>query len=62
LTRNPGYVASYYHLAALLVRMGDTGPAFEWYEKGMAAAKAAGETEKRAYNELKGAYEALKDD
>ena len=60
LHRNPGYVASYYHLAALLARHGETGAALEWYEKGMEAAKAAGEG--RAYNELKASYEALMED
>ncbi len=60
LQRNPGYVASYYHLAALLARNGETGAAMEWYEKGMVAAKAAGEG--RAYNELKASYEALTED
>jgi Tfp pilus assembly protein PilF len=60
LGRNPGYVASYYHLAGLLSRNGETEPALRWYEKGMEAAKAAGEA--RAYNELRASYEALKDD
>ena len=57
LTRDPGYIGSYYHLAGLLERMGETDLSIQWYERGMAAAKAAGE--QRAYNELKAAYESL---
>lgn len=57
LARDPGYVGSYYHLAALLERNGETMLAIQWYERGMAAAKAAGE--QRAYNELRAACEAL---
>ena len=50
-------VGSYYHLGKLLEGIGETALALQWYEKGMAAAKAAGE--KRAYNELQGAYDEL---
>ena len=57
LAHDPAAVGSYYHLGKLLEGIGETGPALEWYEKGMAAAKAAGE--KRAYNELRGAYDEL---
>jgi len=57
LKRDPAYVGSYYHLAKLLERTGETGLALQWYEKGMAAAKAAGQ--RRAYNELQAAYEDL---
>ena len=57
LTVNPDYIGSYYHLAALLERNGETMLAIQWYERGMAAAKAAGE--QRAYNELRAACEAL---
>jgi Tfp pilus assembly protein PilF len=57
LERDPGYIGSYYHLAKLLERTGDTEGAIKWYEKGMEAAKRAGES--HAYNELKGAYEEL---
>ena len=59
LADDPGYVGSYYHLAGLLERNGEIKAALEWYVKGMAQAKAAGEH--RAYNELKSAYEALAD-
>jgi len=37
--------------------MGETRLAIEWYEKGMAAAKKAGDN--HAYGELQGAYEDL---
>lgn len=57
LNHDPGYVGSYYHLAKLLERNGDTGTAITWYEKGMEQAKKAGEN--RAYNELRSAYEEL---
>jgi Tfp pilus assembly protein PilF len=57
LTREPGYIGSYYHLAGLLARTGETELAVDWYQKGMKAAKAAGEN--RAYNELKAAWEEL---
>lgn len=57
LTESPGYVGSYYHLAKLLEKMEETTLAVEWYEKGMAAAKTAGDN--HAYNELMAAYEDL---
>jgi Tfp pilus assembly protein PilF len=57
LMREPGYVGSYYHLAKLLERTEDTGTAIKWYEKGMMAAKEAGDN--HSYNELKAAYEEL---
>jgi Tfp pilus assembly protein PilF len=57
LQREPGYVGSYYHLAKLLERNGNTASAIKWYEKGMQEARKAGET--RAYNEMRSAYEEL---
>lgn len=57
LAQNPGYVGSYYHLAKLLERTGEQALAIEWYEKGMEAAKAAGN--QHAYGELRSAYEEL---
>ena len=57
LHRDPDYIGSYYHLAKLLERTGEQALAIEWYEKGMAAAKAAGEN--HAYGELRSAYEEL---
>ena len=57
LTRDEGYVGSYYHLAKLLERQGDTAKAIAIYEKGMAVAKGVGDN--HAYNELQMAYEDL---
>ena len=57
LSREPNYVGSYYHLAKLLERIGDTTAAISVYEKGMEEAKRAGEN--HAYGELRGAYEEL---
>lgn len=57
LTANPGYVGSYYHLAKLLERQEETEAAISCYEKGMAAAKAAGD--QHAYGELRSALEEL---
>jgi Tfp pilus assembly protein PilF len=59
LLKDPGYIGSYYHLAKLLERTGQTELAIAWYEKGMVAAKAGGDN--HAYNELKAAYEGLVD-
>jgi Tfp pilus assembly protein PilF len=57
LTEFPDYTGSYYHLGKLLERAGEIQQAITWYEKGMAAAKQAGE--RHAYNELQSAYEDL---
>jgi Tfp pilus assembly protein PilF len=57
LTESPDYVGSYYHLAKLLEKLEETELAVRWYEKGMAAAKTAGD--QHAYNELQAAYEDL---
>jgi Tfp pilus assembly protein PilF len=57
LTRDPGYIGSYYHLAKLLADMGETKAAISWYEKGLEAAKKA--KDGHAYNELLAAYEDL---
>jgi Tfp pilus assembly protein PilF len=57
LQQEPGYVGSYYHLAKLFERNGNTDAAIKWYEKGMEVSKNAGEN--HAYNELKSAYEEL---
>jgi Tfp pilus assembly protein PilF len=59
LERDPSYVGSYYQLAKLLERTGEKALALQWYEKGMAAAKTAGE--RHAYSELEAAYEDLSD-
>ncbi len=55
LQRDESYVGSYYHLAKLLERQGETETAIATYEKGMAVAKGAGDN--HAYNELQMAYE-----
>ena len=57
LARDTGYIGSYYHLGKLLERTGNTDKAIAVYEKGMAAAKQAGD--QHSYNELQGAYEDL---
>jgi Tfp pilus assembly protein PilF len=57
LEREPAYIGSYYHLAKLLERNGDTAAANKVYEKGMEEAKKSGEN--HAYGELRGAYEEL---
>jgi Tfp pilus assembly protein PilF len=57
LTRDPLYIGSYYHLAKLLERTGESDIARQWYEKGMEAAKKAGD--QHAYGELCSAYEEL---
>ena len=57
LNREPTYIGSYYHLGKLFERQNHTDEAIKWYEKGMEEAKKAGE--KRAYGELRGAYEEL---
>lgn len=59
LERDSSAVGSYYQLGKLLERAGETALALRWYEKGMAAARLA--DEKRAYNELRAAYDDLAD-
>jgi len=57
LTASPDYIGSYYHLAKLLERKGNTNEAIAWYEQGMQTAKKLNDT--HAYNELQNAYEDL---
>ena len=59
LERDPSYIGSYYHLARLLERTGETENAKNWYEKGMIAARQAGDS--HAYNELQTAYKDIID-
>ncbi len=59
LTRDPGYIGSYYHLAKLLERTGNNELAIVWYEKGITEARKAGDN--HALNELKMALEELTD-
>ena len=57
LERDRGYVGSYYHLAKLFERNGNTDAAIKVYERGMEEAKKAGDN--KALGELRGAYEEL---
>ncbi len=57
LDRQPDYIGSYYHLAGLLVEMGEKERAVEWYEKGIAVAKKVGD--RHALNELQNALDEL---
>ena len=57
LKREPGYIGSYYHLAKLLERIGETDEAVKVYEKGMNEAKKAGDN--HSLSELRSAYEEL---
>ena len=57
LSFDENYIGSYYHLAKLLERTGDTEKAIAIYEKGMLKAKEKGE--QHALSELRSAYEEL---
>lgn len=57
LEKDPGYVGSYYHLGKVLERLGEEQKAIDTYDRGMKAAKAAGEN--RALGELRAAWEEL---
>ena len=57
INREPGYIGSYYHLAKLQERLGETDKAVQVYKKGMEEAMKAGDN--HAHGELKGAYEEL---
>jgi len=57
ISREPSYIGTYYHLAKLLERIGDTDSAIKIYEQGMEEAKKAGDN--HAFGELRGAYEEL---
>ena len=57
LTESPNYIGSYYHLAKLLEKLGETPEAIIWYERGMVAAKEG--SDQHAFNELRAAYEDL---
>lgn len=59
LSRDENYIGSYYHLAKLLERTGNTEEALEVYQKGMRKAREVGDG--HAYNELQMAYEDLAD-
>ena len=57
LKNEPTYTGSYYHLAKLLERTGDTNHAIEIYRQGMEQALVA--SDHKNYQELKAAYEEL---
>ena len=57
LENEPDYIGSYYHLAKLLERLGETNEAIKVYEKGMEVAKKAGDD--HSLSELRSAYEEL---
>ncbi len=57
LSIEPGYIGSYYHLAKLLERLGETDEAIKVYEKGMEEAKKAGDN--HSLSELRSAFEEL---
>jgi Tfp pilus assembly protein PilF len=57
LENEPGYIGSYYHLAKLLERIGETNGAIKVYEKGMMEAKKAGDN--HSLSELRSAFEEL---
>jgi len=57
LENEPGYIGSYYHLAKLLERIGETDAAIKVYEKGMEAAMKAGDN--HSLSELRSAFEEL---
>jgi len=54
---DPAYVATYYHLAKLLERAGETENAISLYVRGMEQAKAA--KDMHTYSELQSAWEDL---
>jgi tetratricopeptide (TPR) repeat protein len=57
LKNEPGYIGSYYHLAKLLERIGETDAAIKVYEKGMEEARNAGDN--HSLSELRSAFEEL---
>ena len=57
LENEPGYIGSYYHLAKLLERIGETEVAIKVYEKGMEEARNAGDN--HSLSELRSAFEEL---
>ena len=57
LTAEPGYIGSYYHLAKLLERIGETDEAIKVYERGMEEARKVGDN--HSLSELRSAFEEL---
>ncbi|MGN6439681.1 MAG: hypothetical protein ACTHMM_24350 [Agriterribacter sp.] len=60
LRNDPAYIGSYYQLGKLLEKKEHYTEAVDWYKKGMEAANIA--NDKKAYNELRSAYEELSDE
>ncbi|MGN6495226.1 MAG: hypothetical protein ACTHLE_24780 [Agriterribacter sp.] len=60
LNREPSYIGSYYQLGKLLEKKEYYAEALDWYKKGMEVAGTA--NDKKAYNELRSAYEELSDE
>src|SRR6186713_1511764 len=59
LTREPGYIGSYYHLGKLLEKRGETVEAIKVYVSGMVESRKAGDN--HSYNELQAAHDDLAD-
>jgi len=57
LEYEPGYIGSYYHLAKLLERIGETDNAIKVYQKGMEEARKVGDN--HSLSELRSAFEEL---
>ena len=57
LARDPAYVGSYYHLAKLYERTGDTELAVKTYERGIEEARKAGD--ELSLREMRSALEEL---
>ena len=57
ITRDPAYVAGYYHLGRLLAQLGQIEEARESYRRGLDTAAAAGD--QRARNEMQEALDML---
>ena len=57
LKAEPGYIGSYYHLAKLLERIGETDEAIKVYERGMEEARKVGDN--HSLSELRSAFEEL---
>ncbi|MBS1497200.1 MAG: tetratricopeptide repeat protein [Bacteroidetes bacterium] len=59
LSREPGYVGSYYHLAKLLERAKEYDAAIDIYKKGLQEAQKA--NDRHSYNELQMALEEIEE-
>lgn len=59
LSKDPGYVGSYYHLGKIFERMGDLNAAASVYKKGIEAAKSSGD--RHAAGELNAALLNVED-